>query len=503
MAVRTAGLLLHITSLPGPLPIGDFGPSAGTFFEWAESAGQSLWQILPLHPTGGHASPYGAISAFAGNPLLISPEAVVSEGLSTSKDLEDAPRDQDDFVNFRAAREWKERFLRRAWSRFPPDGRLRSDLDAFRESEENQDWLRDWAIFAALKTAHPGSWISWPAGLARRETGAIREAAVELADEVAFQEFLQFLFFRQWERVREEAHRRGIAIIGDAPIYISHDSADVWARRELFSLREDGRPSEVAGVPADAFTPAGQLWGYPLYRWDRMEQDGFAWWVARMRHSVRLFDLVRVDHFRGFTAYWAVPSGDRDATGGRWRPGPGEKLWRTVERALGGLPIIAEDLGTITTDVEQLRDSLGLAGMKVLQFGFSEPDSPHRLRHHTENSVAYTGTHDNDTARGWYAGLSAEERERVRADFHSDGREIEWDMIRAAYESAALRAIVPLQDVFGLGSVARMNHPGKAEGNWTWRARKEDLTPGRAARLKRLAEWTGRDRHRVVISDPA
>jgi 4-alpha-glucanotransferase len=492
MAVRSAGLLLHVTSLPGPLPIGDLGPAAGRFFEWAESAGQSLWQILPLHPTGGHASPYGAVSAFAGNPLLTSPERVVAEGLCAVKDLEEAPPHTDGLVNFRTAREWKEKFLRRAWSRFPPDGRLRSDLDAFRESPENQAWLRDWTIFAALKTTHPGNWSSWPRGLARREEGALAEARLELADEIAYQEVLQCLFFRQWERVREEARRRGLSIIGDLPIYISHDSADVWARRELFALSEDGKPNEVAGVPADQFTPAGQLWGYPLYRWDQMEEDGFGWWVERMRQSIRLFDVVRIDHFRGFAAYWAVPAGDRDATRGHWRPGPGERLWRAVERALGGLPIIAEDLGTITPDVEQLRDALGLAGMKVLQFGFSEEGSPHRPSQQVANSVVYTGTHDNDTARGWYAGLSEPERDRVQEKLGSDGTDIEWDMIRAAYESVSERAIVPVQDVFGLGTLARMNHPGNADGNWSWRAREEDFTGERAARLRSLAEATCR-----------
>jgi 4-alpha-glucanotransferase len=492
MAVRSAGLLLHVTSLPGQLPVGDLGPGAVRFLDWAESAGQSLWQILPVHPTGGHDSPYGATSAFAGNPLLISPERVVEDGLCASKDLEEAPPPRDGTVDFASAREWKEKFLRRAWERLPPDGRLRSEWEAFRDSPEVAGWLPDWTLFAALHRARPASWTSWPAGLARREPAAIREAKVELAEEIAFEEFLQFLFFRQWSRVREEAHRRGISIIGDVPIYISHDSADVWSHPELFCLREDGRPDEVAGAPADAFTPAGQVWGYPLYRWDRMEADGFAWWVERMEQSSRLFDLLRVDHFRGFAAYWAVPAGGSDATRGRWKPGPGEKLWRSVGRSLGSLPIIAEDLGTITPDVEQLRDSLGLAGMKVLQFGFSEEDSPHRPSQPVEHSVAYTGTHDNDTARGWYAALSASEQARVQSVLGSDGGEIEWDMIRAAYESLSDRVVIPVQDVFGLDSEARMNHPGRAEGNWAWRARLRDFTPERAERLKRLAQATGR-----------
>jgi 4-alpha-glucanotransferase len=497
MAVRSAGLLLHVTSLPGRFQIGDLGPSAARFLEWSQSAGQSLWQILPLHPTDGHDSPYSATSAFAGNPLLISPQRVVEDGLCTAKDLEDAPPARSGTVNFASAREWKGKFLRRAWARFPPDGRLRNDWETFRHSESVRSWLPDWTLFAALKEIHPGRWSSWPALLSRRDRATIDEARVGLAGEIEFQEFLQFLFFRQWSGIRDQAHALGISIIGDVPIYISYDSADVWSRPELFSLREDGKPDEVAGVPADAFTPAGQLWGYPLYRWDRMEEDGFEWWVDRMRQSTSLFDLVRVDHFRGFAAYWAVPAGDGDARGGHWRPGPGETLWRSVEKALGSLPIIAEDLGTITPDVEELRDSLGLPGMKVLQFGFSEENSPHRVSQPVVHSVAYTGTHDNDTARGWYASLSEEERERVKKDVGSDGSEIEWDLIAAAYESASERAIVPVQDVFGLGGAARMNHPGRAEGNWAWRAREEDFTRDRAARLRQLAEATGRARRDV------
>ena len=492
MAARSAGVLLHVTSLPGRFAIGDLGPAASRFLEWAESAGQSLWQVLPLHPTGEDVSPYGARSAFAGNPLLVSPERVIEDGLCAPKDLDDAPPSASgDAVDFAGARDWKEKFLRRAWARFPADGRLRDDLDVFRESS-GAKWLSDWALFAALKATRGGRWTSWPKGLAEREPGALAEAAAELADEIAYQEFLQFLFFRQWTNLREEAKRRGISVIGDVPIYLAHDSADVWVNRDSFLLREDGGAEFVAGVPPDAFTAAGQLWGYPLYRWEKMEQDGFAWWIARMRAAAGLYDLVRVDHFRAFAAYWAVPGGDHDARGGEWRPGPGEKLWRAVAEALGGLPVIAEDLGTITSDVEELRDSLGIPGMKVLQFAYSEDDSPHMPHRHVGNSVVYTGTHDNDTTRGWYAGLPLSERERARSYLGSDGHEIEWDMIRAAHTSVANCAVVPLQDVFSLGGEARMNNPGKAQGNWTWRARAEDFTPERAARLKRLGELTGR-----------
>ena len=492
MAARSAGLLLHITSLPGRFPVGDLGPAADHFLEWAARAGQKLWQILPVHPTGGEISPYGARSAFAGNPLLISPERVVEDGLCTVRDLEDSPSSSGGVAGFRAARDWKEKLLRRACERFPAEGRLRSELVAFRESVSASVWLADWALFAAVKATRGGAWTSWPRGLAHRDAAALAEARAALAEEIAYQEFLQFLFFRQWSAVKKEAERLGISVIGDVPIYVAHDSADVWSRRELFSLGDDGMPDFVAGVPPDAFTAAGQLWGYPLYRWDRIEQDGFSWWIDRIRAARELFDAVRVDHFRAFAAYWAVPADAADARAGEWRPAPGSELWRAVRDAIGDLPVIAEDLGTITPDVEELRDSLGIPGMKVLQFAFSEDDSPHLPHRHVVRSVVYTGTHDNDTTRGWFAGLSLEERDRVRDYLGTDGHEIEWDLIRGAYASVSQRAVVPVQDVFSLGSAARMNHPGLAEGNWIWRARQEDFTPERAARLKRLAELTGR-----------
>src|SRR5262245_2624799 len=313
MAVRSAGLLLHVTSLPGRFPIGDLGPAAERFLEWAASAGQKLWQILPMHPTGGEISPYGARSAFAGSPLLISPERVVEDGLCTARDLEDSPISSAGVADFRAARDWKEKLFRQAWERLPTDGRLRSELAAFRESASASSWLADWALFAAVKATRGGAWTSWPRGLAQRDPGALAEARAALAKEIAYQEFLQFLFFRQWSRIKSEAQRLGIAIIGDVPIYLAHDSADVWSRREVFSLRDDGKPDFVAGVPPDAFTSAGQLWGYPLYRWERIEQNGFAWWIERMRAARELFDAVRVDHFRAFAAYWAVPAGAADA----------------------------------------------------------------------------------------------------------------------------------------------------------------------------------------------
>ncbi|HEY3170972.1 MAG TPA: 4-alpha-glucanotransferase [Thermoanaerobaculia bacterium] len=472
--IRAAGLLLHPTSLPGPFGVGDLGPAAERFLDWASSARQTIWQVLPLGPTGFGASPYGALSAFAGNPLLLSPERLVEDGLLPASALEDVPDFPAERVEWDAARDWKERLLRCAWSRSGKSAALTAELDRFRNAPEQRAWLSDWTLFAA-----------------RRATGS-SGGPRELADEIAYQEFLQLLFFRQWGRLRDEATRRGISLFGDVPIYVSLDGADVSAHRELFALDASGRALEVAGVPPDFFSRTGQLWGYPLYRWDRMEEDRFAWWIERLRAAFRLTDVVRLDHFRGFVGYWAVPSESATAADGRWRPGPGRKLFDEVARAIPGRDLVAEDLGTITSDVRALLAELGFPGMKVLQFAFFEPDSPYLPHRHVANSVVYTGTHDNDTARGWWGSLTEEERQRARDYLGTDGREIEWDLIRAAYGSVAERAIVPVQDVFGLGSEARMNTPGRGEGNWSWRAREEDFRPDRAARLLRLAELTGR-----------
>jgi len=474
LSIRAAGLLLHPTSLPGPFGVGDLGPSADRFLDWASSAGQTIWQVLPLGPTGFGTSPYGVLSAFAGNPLLLSPERLVEDGLVSASAISDVPDFPAERVEWDAARNWKERLLRCAWSRSEKSAALSADLDRFRSAPEQRSWLSDWTLFAA-----------------RRATGSMGGAR-DLADEIAYQEFVQLLFERQWERLRDEAARRGITLFGDVPIYVSPDSVDVSAHRDLFALDASGRALEVAGVPPDFFSRTGQLWGYPLYRWNRMEEDGFAWWIERLRAAFRRADVVRLDHFRGFVAYWAVPAASSTAAAGEWRPGPGRRLFDAVERALGRLALVAEDLGTITPDVRALLAELGMPGMKVLQFAFFERDSPYLPHNHVARSVVYTGTHDNDTARGWWGSLTGEERQRVHDYLGSDGHEIEWDLIRAAYGSVAERAIVPIQDVFGLGSEARMNTPGAGAGNWSWRARPGDFRPDRAARLSRLAVLTGR-----------
>jgi 4-alpha-glucanotransferase len=493
VTARRAGLLLHPTSLPGRFGIGDLGPEAERFLAWAQSAGQTLWQLLPLAPTGLHDSPYGGASAFAGNPLLISPERLVEEGFLPESALEGVPRLPTIRVAYATVRRWKERVLRLSWEHFLLKGsaRGREDFETFRTAREQSEWLPDWALFAALKS-RKGGWPSWGNGLALRRPEALAAARTELTDEIAYQEYLQFLFFRQWARIRADANRRGIAIVGDIPIYVAHDSVDVWVHRELFALDADGQPEFVAGVPPDYFSPDGQLWGYPLYRWDRMEADGFAWWVSRFRMGLSLFDVLRIDHFRGFAAYWAVPAKDETARNGRWIPVPGERLFQIVREAFPQAPIVAEDLGTITEDVRRLLERFRIPGMRVLQFAFSEDDSLYLPHRHVRNCVVYTGTHDNDTARGWFGGLKKAEKERVLDYLGGNGASIGWDLIRAAYGSVADSAVAPLQDVFGLGSEARMNTPGRAQGNWSWRARSEQFTERRAARLRRLAQLTGR-----------
>ena len=489
MSGRAAGLLLHPTALPGRYGVGDLGPGADAFLDWARAAGQTLWQILPLGPTDGNGSPYSALSLFAGNPLLISPERLIEDGF-----LPDGAPPPDagpaDAVDFDRATTWKGRVLRAAWDRFRRDP---SGMDAFAAAPARASWLDDWSLFAAIRAENRGRpWIDWPAGERDRDPVALASARLRLADEIAYRVFLQFLFDRQWSRVRGEAERRGIRILGDVPIYPALDSADVWARRDLFVLDADGRPERVAGVPPDYFCSDGQLWGNPLYRWDRMESDGFTWWVRRLEAELVRSHLVRMDHFRGFAAFWEVPAGERTAAPGRWVEGPGARLLGALRDALGALPAVAEDLGFITEDVARLRDAFGLPGMKVLQFAFGEEDSPHLPHRHTPRTFVYTGTHDNDTTRGWFATAGDPERRRLLAYTGSDGRTPEWDLIRLAYASVAQTAIVPLQDVFGLDTSARMNVPGRASGNWAWRAPESLLTREAAERLRTLAVLTGR-----------
>ena len=491
---REAGILLHPTSLPSRFGIGDLGPGSDAFLDWAGSAGLRIWQILPLVPAGAHDSPYAGLSAFAGNPLLVSPEWLLEEGLLPATALGDAPSFPEDRVDFAAVRAFKERVLRAAFVHARSVGAsVTAAVARFEASPSQASWLPDWALFAALRTAHgDAAWTEWAPALAAREEGALEAARKEHADEIAFHVFSQFLFFRQWERVKRAANARGISILGDLPIYVALDSADVWSQRRLFAVDAAGRPETVAGVPPDDFTEDGQLWGHPLYRWDVLAEESFDWWIERVRANLRLADLVRLDHFRGFAGYWEIPAGAASAREGRWATGPGLMLFLAIRHALGDVPIVAEDLGEITDDVRQLLATLGVPGMKVLQFAFSEMDSEHLPHHHLPNAVVYSGTHDNDTAAGWYAALPDWAQERFRDYFGVDGKDPAGVLVRAAYASVADRAVVPLQDVLALGPEARMNVPGRAHDNWTWRAPKDAFRPEVAARLLRLAELTGR-----------
>jgi 4-alpha-glucanotransferase len=481
-AARSAGILLHPTSLPGPHGIGELGPEALRFVEFLEAAGQRLWQVLPPGPTGPGGSPYSSGSAFAGNPLLISTDRLMRDGLLP----DDTPRLPEGPADFRTVSPRKAKLLREAFGRAKPDRKAREF------EEEHQGWLEDWALYAALKDRFGGaSWTSWSPELARREPVALGRASRDLAAEMEFHRFVQHRFFQDWLKIREAANGAGIEVLGDMPIFVAHDSADVWANRELFRLEESGEPSVVAGVPPDYFSATGQRWGNPLYDWERIKESGYGWWISRMRMALTLFDAVRVDHFRGFEAYWEIPADD-PATEGRWVKGPGRSLFETLRKALGGLPVIAEDLGDITPEVHALREEVGLPGMKVIQFGFSDPSNPYLPHNYRgEDWVVYTGTHDNDTTAGWWTGADRATKSFARR-YLGKRRPTTWDFIRLAYASTAERAIVPMQDVLDLGSESRMNTPGVPEGNWSWRMSDAALSPELAAKLRGMAQTYGR-----------
>ena len=496
MTQRRAGVLLHPSSLPGPFGIGDFGPEAERFLDWCVSAGQSVWQILPLGPTGYGNSPYGSLSAFAGNPLLISPELLSRDGLLSRHDLKPHTGMTGGRVDFDRVREWKRSLLRSSWERFKaaasPD--LEDDHRRFLRNGEHAGWLDDWALFSTLKERHEGrSWLSWRAEEASREPEVLAGLRSEEEDEIAFHKYVQFIFDRQWRRLRDQAASRGILVLGDVPIYVALDSADVWASPRLFQLRKDLHPAVVAGVPPDYFSDTGQLWGNPLYDWEAMARDGYSWWIERMRWNLRNADLLRLDHFRAFAAYWEVHSAEQTAVNGRWVSGPGLDLFEKLREALGVLPLIAEDLGVITKDVDELREAIGLPGMKVLQFAFSEIDSPHLPHRFTRDSVVYTGTHDNDTTSGWFRSAPAADQSRALEYLGCSGpEEIPMGFIRAAYNSVADLAIVPMQDIVEAGSEARMNTPGNSSSNWEWRVHTNQLSAGRAEKQRRLVEISGR-----------
>ena len=493
---RAAGVLLHPTSLPGPHGSGDLGPSAFHFVDWLQAGGQRLWQVLPLGGIGPGNSPYMSTSAFAGNVLLVDLAELRERGWLDADDVEPLDGFSDRTVAFDLVVPYRLQRLARAARRFAASASTdeRADLAAF--VARQAAWLPDHALFMALDEHFGGvDWCDWDPPLARREAAALDAAAVSHAERIAFWTFCQWCFDRQWQRLRAYANARGVRIVGDVPIFIAQQSADVWAHADLFELDAGGRPTVVAGVPPDLFSATGQRWGNPLYRWSAHARDGYAWWIARIRHTLARVDLARIDHFRGFAAHWEIAAKEPTAINGRWVAGPGAALFDAIGAALGPLPLIAEDLGVITPDVDALRRQLGLPGMRVLQFAWGQGDGsanrylPHN---HEPDSVTLTGTHDNDTTVGWWASAPDAVRDHVCAYLATDGCDIAWDLIRAAHMSVGDTAIVPLQDVLGFSTEHRMNVPGEGRGNWGWRFTWSDVGPDRAARLLTLTRLYGR-----------
>ncbi len=493
---RTAGILLHLTSLPGPHGTGDLGAGARDFIDALAEAGQQVWQMLPIHPAGAGNSPYSGASAFAGDPMLLSLTDLVDEGLLSADELPAAlPEDRTDHA---AARTVREVALRQAFTRFRP-GR---EYERF--ERDAASWLDDYALFEALSRAQPGGWAAWPAPLRDRDPAALAEARRAHAAELAYVAFVQYLFAQQWARLRRYARQRGVRLVGDIPIFVAHDSADVWSHRTQFHVDDQGQPTFVAGVPPDYFSKTGQRWGNPLYRWQRMRADGYRWWIDRFRALLERFDQVRLDHFIGFSRFWEIPASEPTAEHGSWARGPGAEFFDRVRAAIGELPFIAEDLGEITPAVRALRDRFALPGMRVFQFAFgtdvqATDFQPHNYPAH---SVAYTGTHDNDTLLGWLddpggegtprsTEQAAAERQRAIEYVAGPGAELDRPahlaVLRALYASSANTVIAPVQDVLGLGSDARMNMPGAADGNWAWRMAPGALTPELRHQLRELA----------------
>ncbi|MBC1195374.1 4-alpha-glucanotransferase [Microcystis aeruginosa BLCCF158] len=496
---RSSGILLHPTSHPGRYGIGELGREAYQFIDFLAQSGQKLWQILPLGPTGYGNSPYMSFSAIAGNHLLISLDILREKNLLSEADFEDIPDFPLDQVDFDKLIAWKIPLLRKAAGNFVKG----SDTILYKQFAGfcggNADWLEDYALFMALSHAYQGkAWMEWPIEIRERHWGALETPKQELQEEIFLHKFLQFEFFEQWLALKRYANSLGIEIIGDIPIYVSHNSADVWANPQVFRLDpQTGNPLEVAGVPPDYFSETGQLWGNPLYNWDYLKNTGFDWWVRRLKGVLSLVDIIRIDHFRGLEAYWAVAFGQENAINGHWLKAPGYDLFNTIGARLGKLPIIAEDLGDIDQAVLDFRDHFAFPGMKILHFAFGgDAGNPYLPFNVERNCVIYTGTHDNNTTVGWFQD-NANDYEKARLYQYlgaPSGQGVAWDLIRLAYSSVANQAIVPLQDVLGLGSDARMNTPSVAEGNWSWRYRQEALTGEYSERLRDLVNFFGRNR---------
>lgn len=486
---RASGILLHPSALPGPHGIGTLGAAALAFVDFLADAGQSVWQMLPLGPTGYGDSPYNALSAFAGNPALIDLPTLAAWGDLDPQEIAEAA-DGAGQVDFHTVNRFRRQILPRAAARFLAAGasRRRGEFADYCAGEAG--WLDDYALFSALHDHfHGSSWQRWPAPLRHRDPTALATWRERLAAEIATAQYLQYAFAVQWRTLREHAARRGVRLFGDLPIFVALDSADVWANQDLFRLDGEGQPTVVAGVPPDYFSATGQRWGNPLYRWEAHAARGYDWWLRRIRHELRRADLVRIDHFRGFQACWVIPANEPTAVNGRWEDAPGEALFATLQHALPALPIVAEDLGVITPEVDALRRQFSLPGMKILQFAFdSGADNPY-LPHNFESAcVVYTGTHDNATTRGWWEGLTGAQRTRIAAYLGKEHPEIPWDLIRLAMASVARLCIIPCQDLLALDDAARFNRPGTDSGNWSWRLTEGQLTAELARRLRAMSE---------------
>jgi len=496
LAQRLGGVLLHPTSLPGPHGSGDLGPAAFHFVDWLVAAAQNVWQVLPLTPVGYGSSPYAGVSAFAGSPQLVALEPLVERGWLATIGADELRDTNLSHIDFARVEPWRLQKLRAAFAGFSQRASSadRTALAAF--CGEHKSWLGDYALFMALDVHYRKSetwiWSKWEPALARRERSALAKARKSFAVEIGFWQFVQWCFFTQWRAVKDYANHKGVQVVGDLPIFVAHHSADCWARPDLFLLDPAFEPSVVAGVPPDFFSPTGQRWGNPLYDWKAMQKEGFAWWIARVRHELARADLVRIDHFRGFAGYWEIPATCETAIEGRWVAAPGQALFATLQKTFGELPVIAEDLGVITPDVEALRDDFGLPGMTILQFGFGG-DANHKFlpHNHTPNSCVYTGTHDNDTVVGWWHGATERERGYAAAYLQCNAANAHWQMIRAAWASVARLAVCQMQDALGLGSEARMNTPARLDC-WTWRFTWDQVGEQPAARLAQLSAAYGR-----------
>ena len=492
MFERSSGILFHPTSLPGKYGIGTLGKEAYAFIDFLKKSRQKLWQIFPLGPTGYGDSPYQSFSSFAGNPYLIDFDLLIEAHLLSEEDLRDVFfGDNEEYIDYGAIYNQKYPLLRRAYENFKSSDNheMRENLEHFKR--ENASWLNDYSLYISLKNHFNGlPWNEWAHDIKNREHGAMEHERNELADDIEYHNFIQFLFFKQWGDVKRYANENGIKIIGDIPIFVAADSSDAWANPEIFLFDEERKPVKVAGVPPDYFSATGQLWGNPLYNWQKLKETNYSWWVERVRANLSTCDIIRIDHFRGFEAYWAVPYGDDTAINGQWEPGPGIDLFNAIKSQLGELPIIAEDLGLMTQGVIDLREATGFPGMKILGFAFDSGEENDYLPHtYTKNCVVYTGTHDNDTLIGWFQKAKEEDRQFARDYLNSrSDDEIHWDAIRGAWSSVANMAISPVQDFLGLGSEARINTPGVAAGNWQWRLKHGVLTDELAERIAKLTK---------------